>query len=235
VVIGWDQEVKKIYQMDYKIDLDKLQSIGKSIFYDENHTRELGTKPFQGVGGWVNVSYSYLTMDGILMTNSNNLLDKQGDKIFIMFGEHSVTAMWCLWKYIKNNPTEEENVRKLFNIQDDMLRESDEKELFTSQCTVYWKLEQRKLYKDHRKITRRFLEVSKMCRINIPNLHQIKKSSFKNETAIPDKINIQSYHPFTEQQISFILGYQKKYNITNTHLTIDDRTEDNCLKEQLKL
>ena len=64
---------------------------------------------------------------------------------------------------------------------------------------------------------------------------QIKKSSFNKETAIPDKINIQSYHPFTEQQISFILGYQKKYNITNTHLTIDDRTEDNCLKEQLKL
>lgn len=221
--------------MDYKIDLDKLQSVCKSIFYDENHTRELGTKPFQGVGGWVNVSYSYLTMDGILMTNSNNLLDKQGDKIFIMFGEHSVTAMWCLWKYIKNNPTEEENVRKLFNIQDDMLRESDEKELFTSQCTVYWKLEKRKLYKDHRKITRRFLEVSKMCRVNIINLHQIKKSSFNKGTAIPDKINIQSYHPFTEQQISFILGYQKKYNIKNTHLTIDDRTEDNCLKEQLNL
>jgi len=235
VVIGWDQEVKKIYQMDYKIDLDKLQSVCKSIFYDENHTRELGTKPFQGVGGWVNVSYSYLTMDGILMTNSNNLLDKQGDKIFIMFGEHSVTAMWCIWKYIKNNPTEEENVRKLFNIQDDMLRESDEKELFTSQCTVYWKLEKRKLYKDHRKITRRFLEVSKMCRVNIINLHQIKKSSFNKGTAIPDKINIQSYHPFTEQQISFILGYQKKYNIKNTHLTIDDRTEDNCLKEQLNL
>tara|TARA_R110001592_G_scaffold7420_4_gene41618 strand:+ start:2641 stop:3306 length:666 start_codon:yes stop_codon:yes gene_type:complete len=221
--------------MDYKIDLDKLQSVCKSIFYDENHTRELGTKPFQGVGGWVNVSYSYLTMDGILMTNSNNLLDKQGDKIFIMFGEHSVTAMWCIWKYIKNNPTEEENVRKLFNIQDDMLRESDEKELFTSQCTVYWKLEKRKLYKDHRKITRRFLEVSKMCRVNIINLHQIKKSSFNKGTAIPDKINIQSYHPFTEQQISFILGYQKKYNIKNTHLTIDDRTEDNCLKEQLNL
>ena len=221
--------------MDYKIDLDKLQSVCKSIFYDENHTRELGTKPFQGVGGWVNVSYSYLTMDGILMTNSNNLLDKQGDKIFIMFGEHSVTAMWCIWKYIKNNPTEEENVRKLFNIQDDMLRESDEKELFTSQCTVYWKLEKRKLYKDHRKITRRFLEVSKMCRVNIINLHQIKKSSFNKGTAIPDKINIQSYHPFTEQQISFILGYQKKYNIKNTHLTIDARTEDNCLKEQLNL
>jgi len=221
--------------MDYKIDLDKLQSIGKSIFYDENHTRELGTKPFQGVGGWVNVSYSYLTMDGKLMTNSNNLLDKQDNKYFISFGEHSVTAMWCLWKYIKNNPTEEENIRKLFNIQDDMLRESNERELFNTQYKLYSKLEQRKLYKNHRKITRRFLEVSKMCRINIPNLHQIKKSSFKNETAIPDKINIQSYHPFTEQQISFILGYQKKYNITNTHLTIDDRTEDNCLKEQLKL
>lgn len=221
--------------MDYNIDLDRLQNISKSIFYDENHTRELGTKPFEGMGGWVNVSYSYLTMDGKLMTNSNNLLDKQDNKYFISFGEHSVTAMWCLWKYIKNNPIEEENIRKLFNIQDDMLRESNERELFNTQYELYLELVQRKLYKNHTSITRRFLEVSKMCRINIPNLHQIKKSSFKNETALPDSIAIQSYHPFTEQQISFILEWVKKYNLKNTRIDIVDETEDKVLKQQLNL
>ena len=169
------------------------------------------------------------------MTNSNNLLDKQDNKYFISFGEHSVTAMWCLWKYIKNNPTEEENIRKLFNIQDDMLRESNERELFNTQYKLYLELVQRKLYKNHTSITRRFLEVSKMCRINIPNLHQIKKSSFKNETAHPDSIAIQSYHPFTEQQISFILEWVKKYNLKNTRIDIADETEDKVLKQQLNL
>ena len=100
--------------MSYKIDSHKLESVTKSLFYDSTWTREsggfrnLGSKTFISFFGPINVDMEYLSTDGKITTNVNNLLSDEQNEQFIIYGEHRFTALWSMWKYIRESSKEEE-------------------------------------------------------------------------------------------------------------------------------
>ena len=52
-----------------------------------------------------------MSTDGKMLISSNNLLNEEQNLQYIHYAEHQFFGLWCYWKYIRENPKEEEDVK----------------------------------------------------------------------------------------------------------------------------
>ena len=225
--------------MSYKIDSHKLESVTKSLFYDSTWTREsggfrnLGSKSFLMFYGRINVDMEYLSTDAKIMCNVNNLLSDEQNEEFVLYGEHRFTAIWSMWKYIRESPKEEEKDIKLcfdtFSIEKFLdsskpLGKLDENELHELCFDVYTNPydKEEDMYKNT--FIENFLRYSRMVRINTP--------SIANDN---NDLNIMTFYPLTHSQRNYLLDYIERYNVSPDRVFIEDRSEEQCVKRQLRL
>ena len=222
--------------MSYKIDSHKLESVTKSLFYDSTWTREsggfrnLGSKSFNPGLGYINISMEYLSTDGKIIINVNNLLSDEQNEQFVQYGEHRFIALWCIWKYIRESPKEEEKDIKSclapFSIEkfigsSKLLGKLDENELHELCWDIYsgthlyhhMVVYDEDVYKTI--FIENFLKYSRMVRINVPNIDDDSND-----------LNINSYYPLTHSQRSYLLDYIERYNVSPDRVFIDDWSED---------
>lgn len=220
--------------MSYKIDSHKLESVTKSLFYDSTWTREsggfrnLGSKLFIGGFGYINISMEYLSTDGKIIINVNNLLSDEQNEQFVQYGEHRFIALWCIWKYIRESPKEEEKDIKSclvpFSIEkfigsSKLLGKLDENELHELCWDMYTDTydKEEDVYKTI--FIENFLRYSRMVRINVPNIDDDSND-----------LNINSYYPLTHSQRSYLLDYIERYNVSPDRVFIDDWSEDKSFR-----
>ena len=225
--------------MSYKIDSHKLESVTKSLFYDSTWTREsggfrnLGSKSFLSFAGPINVDMEYLSTDGKIITNVNNLLSDEQNEQFVHYGEHRFTAIWSLWKYIRESPKEEEKDIKSclvpFSIEKFIgsskpLGKLDENELHELCFAVYMNLydKEKDMYKTI--FIENFLRYSRMVRINVPNIDDDSND-----------LCINSYYPLTHSQRNYLSDYIERYKVNPDRVFIDDYSKEKSIKRQLGL
>ena len=240
--------------MSYKIDSHKLESVTKSLFYDSTWTREsggfrnLGSKTFISLFGPRNVDMEYLSTDGKVITNVNNLLSDEQNEQFIIYAEHRFTAIWSMWKYIRESPKEEKDIKSClvpFSIEKFIdsskpLGKLDENELHELCWNTYRSdIPNEEVYKN--RIIEDFLRYSRMIRLQIPNLYVLRGERVDIDGRVIDSVktsndlNIMSYYPLTHSQRSYLLDYIERYNVSPDRVFIDDYSKEKSIKRQLGL
>ena len=235
--------------MSFKVDLHKLDLVTKLMFYDSTWTpesggfRNLGSNSFNpyyslhnpgsydpGLAGRLNIGMSYITTDGKIITNVNNLLSDKQKEEFIQYGEHRFIAIWSAWKYIKESPKEEEEGIKLclapYSIEkfigsSKLLRELDENELHKL-CLNKSKSTDESYPAYKNEFINSFLKYSRMVRLNV-------------QYPPHNSLNIMSYYPLTHSQRRYCLDYIERYNVSPDRVFIDDHSKEQSIKRQLGL